>query len=62
MTRNIHRVVPPPPSEDSRGVDVAQIRAQLALAVAERVRIMTEAANALLDLQRHAVGRHGGRV
>jgi hypothetical protein len=42
-------------------VDVAQIRAQLALPVAERVRTMVEAANTLMAVQRSAAaGRRGG--
>lgn len=40
--------------EDSRGVDVGQIRAQLRLSVKERVRVMVEAANVLLGVQEHA--------
>ena len=43
--------------EDDRGVDVAQIRAQLRLTVPERVRVMVEAANQLLAVQ-DAVGLH----
>lgn len=39
--------------EDWRGVDIGQIRAQLRLPVPERVRVMVEAANALLDVQEH---------
>lgn len=41
-------------SEDERGVDVAQIRAQLRLTVPERVRIMVEAANRLIAVQEEA--------
>ncbi len=37
--------------EDERGVDVAQIREQLALSVPERVRVMVEAANRLIAIQ-----------
>lgn len=37
--------------EDERGVDVAQIRAQLRLTVPERVRTMVEIANAKIALQ-----------
>ena len=40
-----------PPVEDQRGVDVGQIREQLRLPVKERVRVMVEAANVLIDLQ-----------
>ncbi len=40
--------------EDWRGVDVAQIRAQLRLPVKERVRVMVEAANVLIAVQEHA--------
>jgi hypothetical protein len=43
--------------EDDRGVDVAQIRAQLRLTVPERVRVMVEAANQLLAVQ-DAAGLH----
>jgi hypothetical protein len=42
-------------SEDDRGVDIAQIRAQLRLTVPERVRVMVEAANQLLAVQETAV-------
>jgi hypothetical protein len=44
------------PIEDSRGVDVGQIRRQLAMTVPERVRSMVEAANTMLEIQRHARG------
>ena len=40
--------------EDWRGVDVAQIRAQLRRPVKERVRVMVEAANVLIAVQEHA--------
>lgn len=40
--------------EDWRGVDVGQIRAQLRLSVKDRVRVMVETANVLLDVQEHA--------
>lgn len=43
-----------PRLEDWRGVDIGQIRAQLRLPVKERVRVMVEAANVLLDVQAHA--------
>ncbi|MFM7872405.1 MAG: hypothetical protein ACKOA6_09375 [Actinomycetota bacterium] len=42
------------PLEDWRGVDVGQIRAQLKLSVAERVRVMVEAANTMITMQEHA--------
>ena len=42
------------PLDDWRGVDVGQIRAQLQLPVQERVRVMVEAANVLLQVQEHA--------
>jgi hypothetical protein len=37
--------------EDERGVDIGQIRRQLAMTVPERVRSMVHAANALLAIQ-----------
>jgi hypothetical protein len=42
------------PNEDARGVDVGQIRAQLDLTVAERVREMVHAANVLMTMQENA--------
>ena len=42
------------PNEDSRGVDVGQIRSQLNLTVAERVREMVHAANVLMTMQETA--------
>jgi len=39
--------------EDSRGVDVSQIRRQLQMTVPERVRSMVEAANTMLAIQEH---------
>mgnify|MGYP006271955773 CR=1 FL=1 len=45
--------------EDERGVDVAQIRVQLALSVPERVRTMVDAANRLIELQAVATPRGG---
>jgi len=42
------------PNEDERGVDVSQIRSQLRLPVKERVRVMVEAANLLIAVQKHA--------
>ena len=42
------------PNEDARGVDVGQIRAQLNLTVAERVREMVHAANVLMTIQENA--------
>ena len=43
-----------PPLEDSRGVDVSQIRRQLSMSVPDRVRSMVETANKLLEIQEHA--------
>jgi hypothetical protein len=40
--------------EDSRGVDISQIRRQLRMTVPERVRSMVEAANAMLAIQQRA--------
>jgi hypothetical protein len=40
--------------EDSRGVDVGQIRRQLRMTVPERVRTMVDAANVLLSIQARA--------
>lgn len=40
--------------EDVRGVDVGQIRQQLRMCVAERVRVMVEAANTMLTVQEAA--------
>ena len=45
---------PLPTIEDGRGVDVSQIRTQLRLPVKERVRVMVEAANLLIAVQKHA--------
>jgi len=42
------------PIEDWRGVDVAQIREQLRLPVKERVRVMVDAANRMIEMQDHA--------
>lgn len=42
------------PNEDDRGVDVGQIRAQLKLTVAERVREMVHAANVFMKMQENA--------
>ena len=39
------------PNEDERGVDVSQIRRQLSLSVAERVREMVHAANVMMEIQ-----------
>ena len=39
------------PNEDERGVDIGQIRGQLKLTVAERVREMVHAANVLMTMQ-----------
>ncbi|MEZ5224948.1 MAG: hypothetical protein R2743_25890 [Ilumatobacteraceae bacterium] len=43
-----------PSIEDSRGVDVGQIRRQLQMTVPERVRSMVEAANTMLVIQERA--------
>lgn len=43
-----------PVIEDERGVDISQIRRQLALSVPERVRVMVEAANAMIAIQERA--------
>jgi len=40
--------------EDARGVDIAQIRAQLRLDVPERVRVMVATANKMLAMQHYA--------
>ena len=45
---------PAPSLEDERGVDVSQIRRQLALSVPERVQTMVEAANTLIAVQDRA--------
>jgi hypothetical protein len=42
------------PNEDERGVDVGQIRRQLNLTVAERVREMVHAANVVMTIQENA--------
>ena len=42
------------PNEDERGVDVGQIRGQLKLSVAERVRDMVNAANVMMTMQENA--------
>ena len=39
------------PNEDERGVDVGQIRRQLNMSVAERVREMVHAANVMMKMQ-----------
>jgi hypothetical protein len=44
----------PPLIEDSRGVDISQIRRQLRMTVPERVRSMVEAANTMLAIQQRA--------
>lgn len=43
-----------PVIEDERGVDISQIRRQLALPVPERVRVMVETANAMIAIQERA--------
>lgn len=40
--------------EDSRGVDISQIRRQLRLSVPERVESMVHAANVMMSIQRMA--------
>lgn len=40
--------------EDWRGVDIGQIRAQLALPVKDRVSAMVDAANRIVQMQEHA--------
>ena len=47
-------VEPTTPLEDSRGVDVSQLRRQLEMTVPERVRAMVEAANTMLAIQKRA--------
>ena len=42
------------PNEDERGVDIGQIRGQLKLTVAERVREMVHAANVMMTMQENA--------
>ena len=42
------------PNEDERGVDIDQIRRQLKLTVAERVREMVHAANVMMTMQENA--------
>jgi hypothetical protein len=42
------------PIEDERGVDIVQIRRQLAMSVPERVRTMVEAANTMMQIRDHA--------
>lgn len=43
-----------PVVEDHRGVDVSQIRRQLAMSIPERVRTMVEAANRLIEIRERA--------
>jgi hypothetical protein len=43
-----------PEIEDSRGVDVSQIRRQLSMTVPERVRSMVKAANLLMAIRDQA--------
>lgn len=40
--------------EDSRGVDISQIRRQLRMSVEERVGYMVEVANTLLEIRKTA--------
>lgn len=51
-----------PTLEDWRGVDVGQIREQLRMSVAERVRVMVDAANRMLEVQDHARAARGTRA
>lgn len=46
-----------PVVEDERGVDVSQIRRQLAMPVPERVRVMVEAANVMIAMAERAQRR-----
>jgi len=43
-------------TEDWRGVDIAQIRRQLAMTPAERLRSMTHVANVMMQIRRAARG------
>jgi hypothetical protein len=43
-----------PVIEDSRGVDISQIRRQLRLSVPDRVRTMVATANVMISIQRTA--------
>lgn len=43
-----------PVVEDERGVDISQIRRQLAMPIPERVRVMVEAANTMMTIADHA--------
>jgi hypothetical protein len=43
-----------PVIEDSRGVEISQIRGQLRMSVPERVRSMVDTANMMLSIQRTA--------
>ena len=42
------------PLEDWRGVDVGQIRSQLRMSVADRVRHMVDVANVMMEIREHA--------
>jgi hypothetical protein len=42
------------PLEDWRGVDVGQIRSQLRMSVAERVRHMVHVANVMIEIREYA--------
>ncbi|CAB4623421.1 unannotated protein [freshwater metagenome] len=46
----------PAVTEDSRGVDIGQLRAQLRLSVPERVRTMVAAANTMIAIREAACG------
>jgi hypothetical protein len=43
-----------PAVEDSRGVDIGQLRRRLRMSVPERVRTMVEVANTMLSIQQAA--------
>ena len=46
----------PTVTEDARGVDIGQLRAQLRLSVPERVRTMVAAANVMISIREAACG------
>ncbi|MFM8870654.1 MAG: hypothetical protein ACKOFD_03640 [Actinomycetota bacterium] len=46
------------PNEDERGVDVSQIRRQLNLSIAERVREMVHAANVMMEMRENVRKSH----
>lgn len=61
-SRTLPNVPEPIVIEDDRGVDIAQIRAQLRLTVPERVKSMVDAANALITVQDAANTDRSARV